>query len=854
MAAPFHVSTAGRRWRAAGIGSCVLLLLVLLSGASTVAQEGSAEGVKIRMGSPDGARRYRPGQWGLVEVTAINQTNEWAEAAAVLRFVDDPTLQFGRQVLVPPNSTLRTSCPIVVPQSAPADAQYVNSLPEQILPPPGPEAKRMSSQDTLLASQPVFLDSERPGVGLIADLDPPYDAESGIAYHRGLLQPPPAPDDSVYELVLAAKRAQNLTRRLSVFDSEDLPIDPAGLAVLDVLVLSTDRVATDPNGVQMLRDWVLGGGHLWILLDEVQPSTVAAVLGDAYATTLVDRVALMRLRMVNVRYIDIDQPVEEIELEEPVQLVRVIPSGVTVTATVDNWPASFWQPLGAGRVFFTTLSTAAWMRPPTRFDAVPQAMDEETAFVARQPLADLAEECFVPRAVLEPDDTALESVLTQQIGYRIVSQTTVVAILGAMCLVVAGFGLWSIRVGGLERLLWIAPLAAAVTSVVFLGAALATKRAVPPTVATVTRLVLEPGMCTGHASGLAAMYNRDASTEQLGATRGGLFFPDMTALTGRNRRVMWTDEGAWHWEQLELPAGVRTAPYFRPMPLDGTVSCRARFGPGGLEGTVAGLPSGPLEDAVIALPHQAAMVARCNPDGTFLSRVNDVLARGEFLAEMWRSDQQQRRKAVYEQIFAAQPEIDLPAEPILFGWSRAADLGFVFPQENQVGSTLVSVRLRLERTPAGTQVAVAASFIPYRAIADRQGRPPVAFSNVMRKWVDSKLALTEHLQFAIPREVLPIELRRAELSVTARAPSRSLELLAFAGGEPVVVLSLSHPLGTYSCVLDRPELLQLDETGHLELAVRVGRDESAEPGEEMALEPWTIHALQLSVAGTVQGE
>ena len=79
------------------------------------------------------------------------------------------------------------------------------------------------------------------------------------------------------------------------------------------------------------------------------------------------------------------------------------------------------------------------------------------------------------------------------------------------------------------------------------------------------------------------------------------------------------------------------------------------------------------------------------------------------------------------------------------------------------------LRLRLEQSPAGTQVAVPAPFIPYHAIADPEGQPPAAYSNVMRTWVDSKLAVTEWLQFALPREVLPIQLSRAKLTLTLRA-------------------------------------------------------------------------------------
>ncbi len=835
--------------------SRLLVLVLALWVATAAAQSTPGDGVSCRIGSPDGARRYRPGTWGLVGVSAINRTDRPAEAAAVLRFTDDLTLQYGRRVVVPANATLRTTCPVLIPASVPHQVWHVDCLVDQVLPPRAPGAKQPTPQDAMLASQPLVIDRELPAVGLIGDLDsaPLYD--NGLPYHTQVFGPPPAPDDPVYELVITAKRAQNLTRRLSVFEADDLPGDPAGLAAVDVLVLSSDRLSSDPNGILLVRDWVLGGGHLWIMLDEVQPDTVAAILGDACAVTVVDRVRVMRLRIVNARYdAGEQQPFEDIELEEPVECVRVIPEGVTVTATVDGWPAAFWQSFGAGRVFFTTLSSSAWMRPTTPWDPAPEMMEEETAFYPRESLTDMAGECLAPQPAPALSAAAVEPVLTQQIGYRILNRSAVAAILGAFCLVLFAAGCRFARRGRLEHLLWFAPTVAAVTGLVFLVVAIRTKRAVPPTVATIAHVVLEPGLAAGHCSGLTAMYNQDACRGELGATRGGIFFPDMTALSGRHRRLVWTDETAWHWEELELPSGVRTAPFSCPLPLEHTVDCRARFGPDGLVGAVAFPPFPHLDDAIIMLPHQNAMAVTFHADGTFTSRVDDVLAPGQFLAESLLDDQRRRRIAVYEQLFATQPEIDAAADPVLYGWAGAADLGFVFPQTTQKGSTLLSLGLRLDRSPAGTQVAIAAPFIPYRAVADPSGRPAVAFSNVTRKWVDSKLALTEWLQFSLPPAVLPIQLSRARLSLNVRAPSRSVEVLAGPGPEPVVVLSLSHPIGTYSCVLDRPELLELDDVGRLPLAIRVGDDQSAAPGDEVNREPWTIIALQLSATGTVQGD
>jgi len=267
-----------------------------------------------------------------------------------------------------------------------------------------------------------------------------------------------------------------------------------------------------------------------------------------------------------------------------------------------------------------------------------------------------------------------------------------------------------------------------------------------------------------------------------------------------------------------------------------------------------GLPFPPLEDALIALPYQNAVATTMHADGSFQAGPDDVLARGEYLGTTFLGDRQRRRKLVYDKLFAAPPDFDAPAVPILFGWTVALDTGFILPQPVQHGSTLLSIRLRLEPSPAGTAVTIPAPFVPYHAVVDAAGNPPVAYSNVMRTWVESKLGVTEWLRFQLPREVLPMQVRRATITLAGRAPSRSLEVLAFAGDEPETVLRLSHPMGAYSCEVDRPELLQLDDTGGLRLAIRVSQDETARPRDATDTVAWKIDSLQVEIAGTVQGE
>ena len=196
----------------------------------------------------------------------------------------------------------------------------------------------------------------------------------------------------------------------------------------------------------------------------------------------------------------------------------------------------------------------------------------------------------------------------------------------------------------------------------------------------------------------------------------------------------------------------------------------------------------------------------------------------------------------------------LDPTPFFMPGAIGSETGFEFPQTRRVNSTLLSTRIRMDRTPAGTRVLIPAPFLPYRAVEDPDGRRPSAYSNTTHRWVESKFAVVDWLRFQVPAQVLPLQVQRATIRFTIRAASRSLQVLGVNGEELVDLLQLSHPIGTYSVVVDRPDLLKLDPAGGLLFVVRVGSEEAADPLDLMSEAPWKMESLQLEVAGTVQGE
>ena len=216
----------------------------------------------------------------------------------------------------------------------------------------------------------------------------------------------------------------------------------------------------------------------------------------------------------------------------------------------------------------------------------PKSKDDDTSFFPRQPLADFAEECLIPR--FAPDLANGRGATDADATDRLSDSQPAAA--AAFWLVSASVWYWSGagtcgRVD-LERLLWIAPLAAAVTSVVFLAIAVATKR-------SQFRRLSPPSR--------GSSWSRDSASATLPAWPPcTIRTPVASCMGAEKRRDLLSrhdgDERSPSPHRVDRRRGLALG---RPgiarrsahrsvrlrVPLDKTVDCRARFGPDGLEGS-----------------------------------------------------------------------------------------------------------------------------------------------------------------------------------------------------------------------------------------------------------------------------
>ena len=819
----------------------LLLGLVVTHSSPCVAQNRSDLTPQvIRSAGSAGIHHYTPGSWGIVAFDVVNPSNEPIDVLITAYFAGKPNLQYGRRLWVPARSKRTSWYPILPPPGNPP-ANGRMELKTMLL------EKSGNTETVLKAEDGRMLDS-----GLL-----PADRRDIVT---GFLSNGHDPDISrsenpSYEAAIAFLIASNQTRRLALLQEEFLPPTAESLHGMHQLILSGDQPASDAAGLTAIRQWLSAGGRLWIMLDRVKPETVALLLGDTFDYQVVDRVGLTELQILGTGSYSGETDDLLRSFEKPVELVRVLVTGVDVTHTVNGWPAAFWQQYGRGRILFTTLGGHGWIRSPTWRDPDPQDLLKTSKYLATETLKSLAGRFLdiSPPAPLQPE--AFQTNLTEQIGYSIIGRGPIAFVLGAFCVSLLLVGLWLASHKRLDRLVWIGPLGSIMATLVLVILGAMPSQGVPITLAFAQFVEVVPGSQDHNMQGLLAIYNRGTSTSPIGATRGGIFLTDMSGLDGVTRRMVWTDLDAWHWENLSLPSGVRFAPFQFFVRSTERIEARGRFGPSGLTGRVLSGSFEDLQDAIIATPAKESFAVRLETDGSFEVGQKDILAPGQFIAGRLLSDEQRRRQSIYQQMIPGPHRKKYPEKATLLVWAKPLDVQFSFPdQTKQIGSALLEIPLSIDPTPPETEVVIPSSFMPYRAVPgpDNTGSFQT-FNNQSREWLERKGSVKIWLRFQLPPEVLPVKLEKATLTVHINGPLEKLEIVGVSEEHVVPILSEDKPVGTIRFPINTMDLLQPDASGGVLLGifVEVTTTESTQPGEfDGGTNKWKIDYLRLEVSGT----
>jgi hypothetical protein len=778
-----------------------------------------------------------PERGGAVEIRLTNRTDTDRQARVILFYKGWPDVQYGRDVWVPARATL-SSFVVVGPApdtDAPGTRRIQTLLYERT---GGKERLLLTPGEPRLPSLPVHEQAHQPTTALLVD-----EPTAGPGGDRV-----PGVDTLTDEAILLAhtfRLTLGLPEDVRIFPTGPLPPTAETFDGIDHVILASGRLAQDPVGRKSLRRWLERGGHLWVLLDRVEPEAVAALLGDAVDFQVVDRIGLtgFAVEAQGPGQGGAESTVQQ--HERPVEFVRVLlPAEERPRHTVDGWPAWFSRPVGRGKVVFTTLGPRGWYRARTRTDTPSPYQDYPAIPVPIKPLGAVADELQPAREDEDPfREPVFRRVLTEDIGYAVVGRGTVAVVSAAFLLGVLALAVVLRRLGRAALLLWLGPATALGAAAAFVVLGESSRRAVPPTVAAVQVIDPVPGTQEMAAHGLLAVYRPDSGPADLGAAEGGTFELDTAGLEGQARRRILTDLDSWHWDNLALPAGVRFASFRCTTATTAPVAATARFGPEGLEGTLTAGSFRGLSDPLLSVPGGRNLAVRLQPDGTFRAGSSDVLPTEHFVAGALLNDRQQRRQEMYREFLKRAPAPGPESAGTLLAWAEPEEMPFTLaPGARTVGSALLVVPLRLERSAAGSPVTIPGPLLPVRRITE-------IGSVKVPQWSDH--AVDMHLRFQLPAAALPLRVERARLALRINAPSRRITVSGRAGADLVELWHEESPLDPVRVEIADPRLLRLDEEGGLHLNLAVGATLGGEAGRRVSRgnEKWTIEYLELEVSG-----
>ena len=800
-----------------------------------------------------GIGRLVPGQWGTVSAEVINPGDHAVDVLTSIYFQNHPHLQFGRRLWVPARARLTASFPVLTPHDLPRQKESAEIQSLFLDRTGNSEVLIKSNSGQMLGDATLSTMFERPVTGLMDDIG----------------------DELGGDVVMAMRLARNLSRRLATLTGDFAPASQESLEGLDHLVLMSDRLAKDSAGLSAVREWIHSGGRLWIMLDQVAPDTVQSVLGDAFTYQAVDRVGLTKFTMKSTRVGGLGPAGLTQEHVEPVDFVRVLTSQGSVLHTLDGWPTSFFFPVGRGRVLCTTVGPRAWIRPRGPQDSKPTDVLRDSSYVANDLLTEIAFEFLgqppEPRALKSSD---FQSFVAEQIGYRIVSRSVVLLVLGSFCSALIAIGFWLAYRDQLSHLGWLGPLVATGTTALLVLLGSWSRNAVPSTNAVAQLAEISREADDLQLTGLIALYQQQETSSPGGAQNGGVFLPDMSGQEGKTSRLVWSDLKAWQWENLTLPAGLRMAPFSYSGKLAQPISARATFGPTGLVGTLEAGPFQELADALIVMPGQPILAANLETGGKFTAGPGDILSKGEFIGGAILSDERRRRRAVYQKMLESsgaqasslleedlsvawnEPIRNYPLEPKLLIWAAPYDTHFSLPPATQnIGSALLAIPLDFEHPVPGTSFVIPSPCVTYES-----GGESGAYVNREKRWISAmNTASKTTLRFKLPREVVPMALKRARLTITIDAPGRTLSVIAGRRVGQLALTTRHSPIGTVQLDIDRTDALTVDAEGTFLLGIDVG----AAQGEVQATTSgamhdsskfpiWKIESVQLEVAGISQ--
>ncbi|MCA8995589.1 MAG: hypothetical protein KDA80_01330 [Planctomycetaceae bacterium] len=757
---------------------------------------GSLRGEDVRLSQPPtpiGRRILRFDTWNQMVFHIQNRSESDAEFVVASFFDDEPQQQYGARVWVPAKSTrggwflLKTP-----PAKNPLEDVEPKDFQTLVLGGDGSnEVAVASDNDRRLHSGYVRNAKWSSPVLLISD-------------------PADTTNVKVAEIfALLRKQDAHLLRQ------GDFPYSAMAYDGLQTVILASERIGSSSRALEALREWVYGGGTLWIQLEKTGEGVANALLSDDASVSVVDKLELMRTEIEQAPGSTLIYPRKRIDLEKPLPVWRVVSHGLDPLIHFDDWPAFFVQRHGRGAVFLTT------------FDG--EILFEQQSFQERaqiQPVRPtllgqiLRDEIQPSNDLKESEESRWPEFARQYIGYQVTSKATVFTILALFCLFIMVLGVWSWMTHDFARAFWIAPGIAILTTTALLVVGSQSRATVKSPHAQVQFAMVDREGQT-RIQGGRAVFRLSADQDEIVLNEdGSLSFSD--ELRGAPARALRTDENLQVWNNLNLPSGPETSElvvYRERAP----VQAEFTLNRDGLIGQIQGGGVDDFREGMLLFPSGSRSNLRRDPQGRLLSTSEDVLAEGEYLAQAILDQRGQWKRDLMQSVLSGSQRFPQTIQAFYWGAPIPLDFGSD-PPEDVVGDVLFQIPVELKRPAPGTEFALPSPLLYFESIPHPSWGASTVYRNRDRTWTETTIPESRTtLRVSLPRELAPLEISSLAIRLDLRVPQREVKIFTVSEEfEDRLLTTLDSPVGQFDLELVSSDELRGDPDNIVTLLIHVG--------------------------------
>lgn len=604
------------------------------------------------------------------------------------------------------------------------------------------------------------------------------------------------------------------------------------------IVLSTNRILTNPLAIDALRNWLFAGGNLWVHLDHVDEIILHGFLSDGGDVSVVDELDLSSIRVRGPEESGLKLDNTTIQTERPIKMLRVVQRGFDELVSVDDWPIALTKSVGNGRLMVTTIDSRAFFLKRT-FEERAKGERPRSTQVGKS----LGELFFIEEQLQTVPSINWPSISSSYIGYTVTKKSTVAWILLVFSSTLILSCIWCWRSRQFFRMTVISPVLAFLATLTLFLLGSHSREAIAPTEAMIQFAELDR---KGNVliQGGRSTYRTKAGQSHIRLSESG-WINHTSSLPGSAKRLVWTENGDRSWENLDLPAGLqssslqiqgKTKPTVASFTLDDS----------GLLGKISGDLSREFTSGILVFPSGDRSSVRMNRQGQLLSQPSDQLSSGQYSTDKVLDDRGQMQSEIFQKLLVGDRQF--PDEARMYFWNKPFDLEIDDSEFNrQVGDAILSVPVQFQKPASGNLFILPKFFIQYQSVTNPAGGVSTVFNKQKRIWMESTSSLSETtLRCSIPEVLAPFELSRINVILNLRIPGREVRIHAKKlDGSMGLLKVLESPVGRQEIDIQSSEYLHQEPSDILTLHIHVGAVQDVSAEEKNADNSgWKIEGVQ----------